>query len=408
MRNVDKEFIKNAYSSVAMYHNLAEELHIDIQNIESMEELPVITKDMAIINDSMLAANSIPLLYRNELRHSRTSGSTGKYMDIYWKKVDYNKSMLPLWILRKKYYDINPNDRLCFFYTDIDLENEQEIYRKGNKLGFLKSNLDISGIKQIYEEMLEFQPKWMLLQPSIGVMLCECIEKFGLKHIESLKYIEMSGEILTDSVRKLVKKAFGCTIANQYGANEFNSIAYECPKGNMHLMEQNVYVEVMNNKKRVEDEIEGELCITTKTNSAMPLIRYAIGDTGIIKNKRCTCGNKNKILELTSGRVSDYILCEDGSKLSSYIFVRGMDVVNYELDNVIKQFQIIQQNINQFNIVLVIDYEDIDRTQNIEEVFTRTIKNIHLKNAQYNFEYLTNLMPNDSNGKFSYFKRMIN
>ncbi len=38
-------------------------------------------------------------------------------MEIYWKESDYNKSMLPLWYLRKKYYGIGTDDKMCYFYT---------------------------------------------------------------------------------------------------------------------------------------------------------------------------------------------------------------------------------------------------------------------------------------------------
>ena len=55
----------------------------------------------------------------------------------------------------------------------------------------------------------------------------------------------------------------------------------------MHIMESNVMVEVLKDGKGVDDDIEGEVYITTRTNSAMPLIRYKIGDTGKICTGKC-------------------------------------------------------------------------------------------------------------------------
>ena len=37
-------------------------------------------------------------------------------------------------------------------------------------------------------------------------------------------------------------------MTNQYGCYEANSIAYECPCGNLHWMEENIYVEVLDDE----------------------------------------------------------------------------------------------------------------------------------------------------------------
>ena len=194
---------------------------------------------------------------------------------------------------------------------------------------------------------------------------------------------------------------------NQYGANEFNSIAYECPNGNMHIMESNVIVEVLKDGKGVEDGTEGEVYISTRTNSAMPLIRYKIGDIGKICTGKCDCGCEWKMFELTSGRVSDYILCADGSRVTSYTLVRAIESVNYIYENVIRQFRIIQKNIEEFHIILVVDEDDLDMCDVIERVFKESIMETRLAGVDYTFEYKTRLIPNDENGKFAYFKRLV-
>ena len=407
MKHLDKEFVRQAYSSVPFYMELANELRIDIDNINELEELPTITKEQIVNNDSIIASNSIPLLYSNQLMIKKTSGSTGKYMDVYWKNEDYIKSMFPLWVMRKRLYGISPDDRMCFFYTILDAENEADTFQDKNQLGFCKSKLDDENLHRVYKMIREFEPKWMLLQPSIGLLLCKYMDRYKVEPIESLEYIEMSGEIFTESARLEVKKHFKCKIADQYGANEFNSIAYECPSGNMHIVESNVMVEVLNNGEKVADGIEGELYITTRTNSAMPLIRYKIGDTGKICTGKCDCGSEWKMLKLTSGRVSDYILCEDGSRVTSYALVRPIEAVNFLYENVIRQFRIIQNDINDFKIVLVVDEDDLDMSYEIESTFVCSIKEDRLKEAKYIFEYRTEMLPNDRNGKFAYFKRLV-
>ncbi|MBE5927395.1 MAG: phenylacetate--CoA ligase family protein [Lachnospiraceae bacterium] len=403
----DKEFIKRAYSSVPMYVELTGDLDINLDSITEIKELPTITKEEVVKQDSIIAADSIPLLYGNKLIVKKTSGSTGKYMDVFWKNKDYVKSMLPLWLMRKRMYNISPDDRMCFFYTMMEMGKEQDTYMNKSQLGFSKSRLDDENLHRVYKKMKEFEPKWLLLQPSIGALLCEYMDKYNEKAIESIEYIEMSGEILSESVRAEIERHFRCNVVNQYGANEFNSIAYECPNGNMHIMESNVIVEVLKDGKGVEDGTEGEVYISTRTNSAMPLIRYKIGDIGKICTGKCDCGCDWKMFELTSGRVSDYILCEDGSTVTSYALVRAIESVNYIYENVIRQFRIIQNDIDDFNIILVVDEEDLDMCDVIESAFKESIMEERLIGAAYTFEYGIELIPNDENGKFAYFKRLV-
>ena len=113
------------------------------------------------------------------------------------------------------------------------------------------------------------------------------------------------------------------------------------------------------------------------------------------------------MFKLTSGRVSDYILCADGSRVTSYALVRAIESVNYIYENVIRQFRIIQNDIDDFNIILVVDEEDLDMRDVVERAFKESIMEARLTSADYTFEYKTKLIPNDKNGKFAYFKRLI-
>lgn len=407
MKKEHKEFIQKAYSCVPLYVNAAEKMKIDVSDFDSLSNLPLIEKDDVMKNDTIIAPHAIPLLYSNKLQITRSSGSTGKYLDIYWKEEEYRRSMTPLWLLRKKYYDITPKDRVCFFYTIIQSKEKEDIFCIKNQLGFSKANLSMERLKNIYEKMQEYKPKWMLLQPSIAQLLCQCIEKYKLKPIETLKYIEMSGEILTDEIRADLKKYFNCKIANQYGANEVNSIAYECPEGNMHIMENNMTVEIIKNGENVKDGEEGKIYITNYVNNVMPLIRYGIGDIGRVHNTKCKCGNTHKILELTSGRANDYILCEDGSRLTAYTFVKAVDMINYKYDVIVKQFKITQTDINKFEIIFVVEDEFYER-KDIEKTFIEAISDKRLENVIYNFSYVSCMFPDEKTGKFAYFKRSEN
>lgn len=408
IKNKLEKIVVSAYTEVPFYMNLLYECNKDIEDIldEDFGNLPFTEKNKIVeYSGDVISARYIPKYLSKELLFSRTSGSTGKYMDIYWAKDDFTKSMLPLWIMRKKYYGILPTDRMCSFYTiqETDIKYEQDEYREEYAWIFSKVNLSTARIIEIYKKMCEFKPKWLILQPSIAVLFCQYIKDNSLSGLDSIEYIEFNGEILTEEVRKLTKETFGCNIANQYGANEFNSIAYECPYGNMHIMDSNVYVEVIDEDGKAVTDKSGELCVTTLTNNAMPLIRYKIGDVGVISERKCECGNCSKVISLMSGRKNDFVICEDGTRITSYVFVRAIDNVNFIMDGVIKQFNIVQKGINKFTVKFVVDEDE--NIYQLEEIFKKSVLEDRLADAEYEFEYFERLLPDERTGKLRYFMR---
>lgn len=422
-KNINKleKIIEFAYTNVPFYIYAH-------QGIPEMNKAPVIDKsmikDVEDLTSFQYARWNIPSM---DTFKTQTSGSTGKCMDILWEKDDYKTSMLPLWLYRYKYYNIKADDKFCYFYTvenNPDTFIRDEFYEKVKyTLGFSKSNLTGDRVIQICKMMKKFKPVWINTQPSMALMLAKCFKKNKLGKIKSLRYIELTGEMLFDNVRKEIEETFECKVANQYGCFEANSIAYECPYGNMHCMEDNVYVEVLDdNNKSIENDnenTEGNIVITTLNNYAMPFVRYKTGDRGIMyKNHSCKCGNCSPILKLTSGRVTDYALMKDGSKVSSYVFVRAVDLVNRQLENVIRQFRVVQADYDYFIIHLELDYEameeivyeDIYQEINeslVEDIFLHSLNDKRLCDLNFEFHYHDNLKLDVKDRKLRYFVREV-
>lgn len=365
------------------------------------EDLPVIEKE-DIVNSRVPL---LPIQYMLSPSDEQvitlvTSGSSGKMLNIEWNRSDYYRSMTQLWYLRKKYYHISPNDRLCFFYTLRQLGTEETMsYRRGNSIGFSKTALTRPRLREIYETMAEYRPAWLLMQPSMAELLLDAMEYYELPGIDSIRYIEFSGEMLGERLKKRVKETFHCDVANQYGSYEFNSIAYECPFGRMHVMHTNVYVE-----NPEEKDGEGEFVITSLTNRRNPLIRYKIGDRGrLLNHVDCPCRNIHPVIELTAGRSYDFIDCADGSRISAYIFVRAIDNVNAVLEDVVVQFQVVQRNINDFLVRMYID--EFKKIPAIKEIFEENILEEALKDARYEYSFETEYLNDEQSGKLKYFRK---
>lgn len=401
------KMIDYAYSYVPFYMRLEEKMH---------------TKDTIIdkkMIDDIGEFMSVKYLHtkNKDIIKLETSGSTGKCMDIFWDKCDYNESLLSLWFYRYKYYNIKTDDRFCYFYSvgnTLDTIEDKVFYEETEKsMGFSKSNLTDNRIYEISIMIKKYNPTWMTLQPSIAILLAECFRKHKLGKIVGLRYIELTGEMLLESVRKEIEDVFECKVANQYGCIEANSIAYECPYGNMHCMEDNIYVEIIDEKgENISDSnLEGNIVITTLNSHVMPFIRYKTGDIGIIENdKKCKCGNCGPVLKLTSGRVSDFAIMKDGSKVSSYVFVRAVGLVNRQYENVIRQFRVIQKDFDYFVVLFALD-EDVVGTvvgeREVEDSFLESINDERLYDTEFEFEYYEELTLEEGERKLRYFVREI-
>lgn len=233
--NYDKaeRVARKAYKDVPLYINRSRDNKEEI----TIHNIPIIKKENLIDRqDECLEPAAYMDYMQNKLICLRTSGSTGHYLQIMWKMSDYQHSMAELWLRRIKYYGIRPDSRLACFFTDNRFEEDKNYVRKNNELAISKLLILPETIDEAYRMVMDWNPEWMILQPSTAAVLVEYIKRTGAGTPDALKYIEFTGEILTDDLREAVQDVFNCRTADQYGANEVNSIAYECPCGNKHII----------------------------------------------------------------------------------------------------------------------------------------------------------------------------
>ncbi len=409
MTKKQKEMVDNTYKCNSFYRELAqrENVYVNSGKIEKeWEKLPVVTKAMLLNAEECFISDSyISWLYENRLLKTYTSGSTGDILEVYWKLEDYNESLFPLWVYRLQEHRISPSDKLCYFYTTRQAKGEEWFEEGDNRLGFCKAALSKERMKQIYKKMLEFSPKWLLLQPSIAKLLAAAKNENGYAKCPDLHYIELTGEMVTKQEKLELEKQFGCRIVNQYGSNEVNSIAYECENGHLHILENNVYVEVLDENNKPVLEKEGEICVTSWKNRAMPFIRFKIGDRGIIRKQQPVCRIPGRILELTKARSNDWIITDKNRKITPYALLKVIENMNEELDDSIIQFRFLQKSKTKILVKLVLD-DEFDRGH-LEKMFMDFIVLEELKNFLYEFEYYDFIELDPVCEKFAWFESEV-
>ena len=407
------QIVSYAYQNVRFYKRMMDENGIDplsIEDYDSLRKLPFLHKDdIQAQPEDFISDEYKKFPKTKDIVLRRTSGSTGKYLKIYWDYKDDIKSLFSLWNYRNRYYGVGPSDKFCGFYTASYQGNkivEQQMVQRsldGRHLGFCKINLTYERLRDCYEQICSFDPKWLNLQPSIADLLAEIVNKEHLALPSSLSYIELSGEYLFDDVRKRIEQTFQVPVANQYGCNEANAIAFECREGHMHCLTDNVLVEVIKDGVPVFNE-EGDIYITSLSNYAMPFLRYQMGDRGIlVRDCQCPCGSKRPELIVKSGRTSDYISLPNAEQINAYVLIGIIEYTNEYMGAPIKQFQITQTDVGCFTVKLVLKKEFSTWQSGVKENFLLNIQEQKLKDAKWDFQFVDCILPDPQTGKFKFF-----
>jgi phenylacetate-CoA ligase len=129
----------------------------------------------------------------------------------------------------------------------------------------------------------------------------------------------------------------------------------------------------------------------------MPLIRYKIGDRGILSEKACSCGRGFPLLKKVEGRIRCIFKNKQGDLIDGGAFIR----LFYFREN-IKQFQVIQESLEQITINIVL--KNKKQSKIAEKDFleiSESIKKIMKSNIMITYNLVDVINPSPS-GKYGY------
>ncbi|WP_431133113.1 hypothetical protein [Psychroserpens mesophilus] len=172
----------------------------------------------------------------------------------------------------------------------------------------------------------------------------------------NLKSIICFGDKLFDHYQETMVSAFGKSvkIVDTYGCAEGLLMACKQDLEYYYIMSPHVFIEIVDdNGAPVEDGKMGHVLVTSLTNKAMPLIRYQLGDLAIKLPKELYPKHRLKqypLLQKVVGRETDIVKTTKGITLNVHSFT---GVLEYFQD--IKQYKIIQNNLNNIIIEYIVD-----------------------------------------------------
>lgn len=173
------------------------------------------------------------------------------------------------------------------------------------------------------EELLAYRPRVLIGYPVHLRELLRTLTGAELAALRThLRLVLTESELLVPARRAALEKGFGVPVRDEYSAYETLNIYFECHRGGRHLAEDRVYVEVVDEDGAVvPDGVEGQLVVTAFGERAMPFVRYAMGDLGVIAPQPCACGRRFRTMTLTRGRLNDAVVLADGTRVFGDVFL---------------------------------------------------------------------------------------
>lgn len=375
-------------------------------------QYPVLTRKQLQANRyNMFSDGYKSKYYSQQLRRQSSSGSSGMPVNVYWDYKDWYASNLSLWRKRLQWYGIHPNDKHMLFTLNAFnlMPNENTLYFINKPANVMHINVSLIQGDAGYDKLTciinEFGPKWLYIQPLVLNKLISSYRRRGVKPPLSLKYIESVGEYLSSDLRRRATQCFNVPIANMYGSEEMNAIAFECPNHHMHILEDNVYVEVKNDEG-IFLFGEGEAIITSLNNTAMPLVRYNQKDKIICTKltSSCCCGSSDSIIEIIKGRSFDNLLVNN-TEFNSYMLTELVAEINNQFNDIICEYKYVYSNKSQSLICYVKLNEDNELWYaNVRKMLIKTLRNKVLHAPSFQFDVCKYCFNEPSNKKKKIFE----
>lgn len=336
-----------------------------LEKVSDWQQLPIITKAMlqrplqerlsdgfteknVYLNNTSGSSGTPFFFAKDKFCHALTWASSKELFS--WHGIDFNTS----W--QARFYGI-PLSRLKYY-------KEKLKDRLGHRIRFPVFNLADEVCAGYVQKFKQTPFNYLNGYASSLVLFAKyCVKQnIVLKEIcPSLQICVTTSEMCGPEDRKIMEAGFGIRVVNEYGAAELGLLAFEDASGDWLLNEETVLIEVVDDDGQpVQPGQSGRIVVTDLYNKATPMIRYELGDIGVIKPGGYK--GRYRILQQLVGRTNDVAILPSGRKapgLTFYYVTKGL----LEQGGTMKEFVIKQVSAVGFVLEYVADAEITSREQ---------------------------------------------
>jgi len=367
----------------------------DLRSREDIDLVPTLTKEEIQEHPDEMVSSRYAT---RTLVRDMTGGSTGSPMQFYYEPERF-ESRVGAALRHNRWAGWNIGDRAAVLWGAPQdmiagrLRDRIRTWIQDRRLILDASELSEASMRNFATALLAYRPAVLQAYANTLGLFAQYIKAEGIDGIRP-RGIVCSAEVLTTENRRLIEDTFGCRVFNRYGCREFAVIASECEAHDgMHINAENLLVEVLVDGRSRTGE-DGEIVITDLRNFAMPMIRYRIRDVGRINSAACSCSRGLPLMELSGGRVTDFLRAANGSRVS------GIVIATYVITGIpgIRQIQFVQDEPRAVTVRLVKGPQWLPSA--LEELTARTRR--YLGEAmQLRIEYRERI-PQEKSGKYRF------
>jgi phenylacetate-CoA ligase len=289
------------------------------------------------------------------LQHAKTGGSTGKALELYFTE-ECSELRNACALRHDRWTGWEPGEPIAACWGNPHLPKTA----KDRLMQWLLQPMMFLDTMSVNEASIkEFVRKWRRMKPTLLFghahslfILAQQLKAMGIDELHP-KAILSTSMMLIPSERKAIEEVFGVKVIDRYGCEEVGLIGCECERHEgMHLNIEHLIIEFLRDDGTPAQFGEpGRIVVTDLMNRAMPLIRYQVEDMGVPTDRKCSCGRGLPLMESVAGRVADFLVKPDGTK------VAGVSLIENTLTEIIgiRQMQIVQEAIDHIILKIVKD-----------------------------------------------------
>jgi phenylacetate-CoA ligase len=393
-----RRVLRHAAATVPYYRDLFGRVGFrpdGVRSADDLHALPLLTKTTIRERSLELMSES----FRNEpLTRKTTSGSTGVPLEVRldggglsWKRACTLRS--------DEWSGWRCGGRVAKVWGNPE-------YRRHGIKGWLRNRLyeravhldtlamTPAAMRRFVATLDRSRPELLFGHAHSLFLLADFIDRHDLKAHRPAGIIA-TAMVLHDWQRRRIEATFGCPVTNRYGCEEVSLIACECERHHgLHVNADSVFVEIVRDGKPAPPGTPGSIVVTDLSNYAMPLVRYLIGDVGVLAERACPCGRAFPLLESIEGREADYVVTADGRLISGISLTENFAV----LVPGVAQLQIVQEQVRRFLFRIV---RGGDWGPASDRTLAGLVAERFGKNVRYTVEFV-DLIPQEPSGKYRF------